>query len=185
MLNGNESTLANLRLIAGIKAHEYIQTDCDGNILSYLGHNFISCVTSTIYGENFNSTMKCLRKLYVDEMPKLLEELFKTDSDKELQKIGVLLEKSIEGLINLKVVYQKMDEEAHINTVIDDFAQNQLERVVEYLVPKGMATKEKVIYKVKKREKKVVDGKNELDKNLNTLSSDTEDDEKSNTADDK
>ena len=178
MLSSNEHTLSNLRLVAGIKAHEYIQTDCDGNIVSYLGHNFINCVTSAVYGENFNSTMKCLRKLYVDEMPELLESLMKKESDKELQKIGVLLEKSIVGLVNLKIVYQKMDEEAHINTVIDDFAQNQLERVVEYLVPKDMATKKQFIYKVKKPEKKIVDGKDVLD----TI---TEDDEKSNTTDNK
>ena len=33
MLESNESTLCNLRLIAGIKKHEYIQTDAEGNIL--------------------------------------------------------------------------------------------------------------------------------------------------------
>ena len=133
MLSSNEHTLSNLRLIAGIKKHEYIQTDKDGNILSYLGHNFINCVTSTIYGENFNSTMKCLRRLYVDEMPKLLQELMKTRSKKELNKIGKLLEDSLVGLDNLKTVYQGTDELAHINTVIDDFAKNQLERLKEYV----------------------------------------------------
>lgn len=131
MLSSNEHTLSNLRLIGGIKIHEYIQTDSDGNVLSYLEHNFINCVSSAIYGENWKTTLFCLRKLYVDEMPKLLEELIKSDSKKELQKIGNLLEKSILGLENLKTVYQGTDNLAHLNTIIDDFAKNQLERLYD------------------------------------------------------
>lgn len=133
MLRGNEHTLSNLRLIAGIKKHEYIQTDSDANILSYLGHNFVNCVSSAIYGENFDSTMRCLRKVYVDEMPVLLDKLMKSRSKKELKKIGKLLEKSLVGLENLKIVYQGTDQLAHVNTVIDDFAKNQLDRLNEFL----------------------------------------------------
>lgn len=131
MLSSNEHTLSNLRLMGGIKKHEYIQTDAEGNVLSYLEHNFINCVSSAIYGENWKSTLFCLRKLYVDEMPKLLEELIKSDSKKELEKIGCLLEKSLIGLENLKVVYQGTDNLAHLNTIMDDFAKNQLHRLYE------------------------------------------------------
>ena len=138
MLNSNDNTLCNLRLVGGIKKHEYIQTDKDNNILSYLGHNFINCVTSTIYGENWNSTMLCLRKLYVDEMPVLIQKLIDSKSYKELRKIGRILEESLVGLENLKTVYQGTDSLAHIETIIDDFAKNQLERIVEYLEPLGM-----------------------------------------------
>ena len=133
MLSSNENTLSNLRLMAGIKENEFIQTDSDGNILSYLGHNFINCVSSAIYGENFNSTMRCLRKLYVDEMPVLLEKLMKSRSKKELKKIYKLLDKSIVGLKNLKTVYVGTDQLAHINTVIEDFADNQLSRLNDFL----------------------------------------------------
>lgn len=133
MLSSNKHTLSNLRLIANIKKHEYIQTDRDGNILSYLGHNFVNCVSSIIYEENFNSTMRCLRKLYVDEMPLLLEQLMKNGSKKKLNKIGKLLEKSLIGLDNLKIVYQGTDKLVHINIVIDDFAKNQLDRLKDFV----------------------------------------------------
>lgn len=139
MIKGHENTLANLRLIGGIKKHEYIQTDKDGNILSYLGHNFINCVSSAIYGENWTSTLKCLKKLYVDEIPELLDELIgdsepeEKGADRELKKIGALLEKSLAGLENLKTVYQGTDSTAHIDTIIDDFAKNQLYRVADEL----------------------------------------------------
>lgn len=133
MLSSNESTIANLRLVGGIKLHEYMQTDSEGNILSYLEHNFINCVSSAIYGENWKSTLFCLRKLYVDELPILLTQLIKDDSKKELKKIGSLLEKSLLGLENLKSVYQGTDSLAHVDTIIDDFCKNQLDRVGDYL----------------------------------------------------
>ncbi len=133
MLSSNEHTLSNLRLVAGIKKHEYIQTDSDGNILSYLEHNFINCVSSAIYGENWRSTLFCLRKLYVDEMPPLLDKLIEKKAEKELKKIGALLEQSLVGLENLKTVYQNTDNLSHINTIVDDFCKNQLDRVVDYL----------------------------------------------------
>lgn len=133
MLSSNQHTLSNLRMMAGVKIHEYIQTDRDGNILSYLSHNFINCVSSAIYGENFDSTMRCIRKLYVDEMPVLLDKLMKSRSKKELKKIYKLLDASVVGLKNLKTVYQGTSELAHVNTVIDDFADTQLERLKEFL----------------------------------------------------
>jgi hypothetical protein len=133
MMHSNEDTLTNLRLVGGIKKHEYIQTDSNGDILSYLEHNFINCVSSAIYGENWVSTLKCLRKLYVEELPKLLDELFENESKKELNKVGSLLEKSIGGLENLKAVYQGTDSIAHIDTIVDDFAKNQLEAVCDFL----------------------------------------------------
>ena len=133
MLSSNEHTLSNLRLIAGIKKHEYIQTDAEGNILSYLEHNFVNCVSSAIYGENWKSTLFCLRKLYVDEIPPLLDELVEKKADNELKKIGSLLERSLIGLENLKTVYQGTDSMAHVDTIIDDFCRNQLKRVGDHL----------------------------------------------------
>ena len=133
MLKGYEHTLSNLRLVGGIKKHEYIQTDSDGNILSFLAHNFINCVSSAIYGENWKSCLFCLRKLYVDEMPVMLEQLIKDEGKKELAKIGNLLELSLTGLENLKTVYQGTDNLAHIDTIIDDFGKNQLDRIGDYL----------------------------------------------------
>lgn len=133
MLSSNEHTLSNLRLVAGINPHEYIQTDSEGNILSYLEHNFINCVSSAIYDENWKSTLFCLRKLYVEEMPSLLDKLIEKKADKELKKIGRLLENSLNGLENLKSVYQGTDNLAHINTITEDFCKNQLERVGDYL----------------------------------------------------
>ncbi len=147
MLKSNESTLCNLRLVAGIKKHEYIQTDSDGNILSYLEHNFINCVSSAIYGENWKSTLFCLRKLYVEELPTLIDELIEKDAEsehcsarKELKKIGSLLEKSLTGLENLKTVYQGTDNLAHINTITDDFCTNQLDRIRDYLGVKPLVS---------------------------------------------
>lgn len=136
MLSSNADTLSNLRLVGGIKKHEYIQTDSEGNIVSYLEHNFINCVSSAIYGENWKSTLFCLRKLYVKELPKLLKGLFKiayssSEGLSELEKIGPLLEKSLAGLENLKSVYQGTDNLAHIDTIVDDFCKNQLERVID------------------------------------------------------
>lgn len=133
MLSSNEHTLSNLRLIGGIKPHEYIQTDSEGNILSYLEHNFINCVSSAIYGENWKSTLYCLRKIYVEELPPLIDGLIEKKAEKELKKIGSLLEKSLNGLENLKTVYQGTDNLAHINTISDDFCKNQLERIGDYL----------------------------------------------------
>lgn len=133
MLGANESTLCNLRLVGGIKIHEYIQTDNNGDILSYLEHNFINCVSSAIYGENWNSTLKCLRKLYVDELPKMINKLIEDKADQEIKKIGRLLDKSLDGLKNLKTVYQGTDSTAHIDTIIDDFCKNQIDRLLEYL----------------------------------------------------
>lgn len=133
MLSSNEHTLSNLRLVAGIKKHEYIQTDAEGNILSYLEHNFVNAVSSAIYGENWKSTLFCLRKIYVEELPPLIDGLIEKKADKELKKIGSLLEKSLIGLENLKSVYQGTDSMAHVDTIIDDFCRNQLERVGDYL----------------------------------------------------
>lgn len=133
MLNSYDYTISNLRLVAGIRKHEYIQTDKDGNILSYLEHNFINCVSSAIYGENWRTTLFCLRKLYVTELPRLLNKLIESESEKELKKIGALLEKSLIGLTNLKSVYQGTDSLAHIDTLIEDFCKNQLDRVIDAL----------------------------------------------------
>ncbi len=77
MLSSNEHTLSNLRLIGGITHNQYIQTDNKGNVVGYLGHTFANCVSSAIFGENWQSTLCCLRKLYVDEMPKLIDMLIK------------------------------------------------------------------------------------------------------------
>jgi len=133
MLSSNEHTISNLRLVGGIKLHEYIQCDVEGNILSYLEHNFINCVSSAISGDNWKTTLSCLRKLYVDELPILIEELIDNDNFRELKKIGSLLEKSLVGLENLKSVYQNTDNLAHIETIIDDFCKNQIESIIEFL----------------------------------------------------
>ncbi len=151
MLGTNESTLCNLRLVGGIKLHEYIQTDSEGNILSYLEHNFVNCVSSAIYGENWKSTLLCLRKLYVDELPKLIHQLIEDKADKELKKIGRLLQASETGLKNLKSVYQGTDSTAHIDTIIDDFCKNQIDRLLEYL---GEQEENKEKEKEEKEEKK-------------------------------
>jgi len=145
MLKGYEHTISNLRLVGGIKKHEYIQTDSEGNILSYLAHNFINCVSSAIYGENWKSCLFTLKKLYVEEMPVMLEQLIKDDSKKELKKIGNLLEVSLIGLENLKTVYQGTDNIAHIDTIIEDFGKNQLDRIGDYvgIPPLEPATKNK------------------------------------------
>lgn len=139
MLSGYDDTLCNLRLVGGIKLHEYIQTDNEGNILSYLGHNFINCVSSAISGENWNSTMRCLRKLYADEMPKIINELDeKYDEDQkhcevELRKIGHLLELSLIGLENLKSVYQNTNSISHIDTIVEDYCKNQIQRLKDIM----------------------------------------------------
>ena len=151
---GYEDTLSNLRLIGGIKKHEYIQTDNEGNILSYLEHNFKNCVSSDIYGQNWKTTLFCLRKLYVNQLPKLLKELNISNKSntccavklitvpevstsqikplelKELKKIGALLEKSLLGLENLKSVYQGTNNLAHIET-INETCKNQLNKIIE------------------------------------------------------
>lgn len=152
MLSSNEHTLSNLRLVAGIKKHEYIQTDSEGNILSYLAHNFINCVSSAIYGENWKSTLFCLRKIYVEEMPPLIDELIEKKADKELKKIGGLLEHSLIGLENLKTVYQGTDNLAHISTITEDFCRNQLERVGDYLGVSQLIPALKNKYIMKKKE---------------------------------
>ena len=126
---GYEDTLSNLRLIGGIKKHEYIQTDNEGNILSYLEHNFKNCVSSDIYGQNWKTTLFCLRKLYVNQLPKLLKEL-KLSSPLELKKIAALLEKSLLGLENLKSVYQGTNNLAYIET-INETCKNQLNKIIE------------------------------------------------------
>lgn len=136
MTKSTEDTLTNLLLIGGIKKHEFIQTDSNGDILSYLEHNFINCVSPTIYKENWTSTLKCLRKLYVDELPKILDGLFENESKQELNRIEALLKKSIIGLENLKSVYQASDELSHVCTIIDDFAENQLATLRVYLSQK-------------------------------------------------
>lgn len=134
MLSSNDHTLSNLRLMAGVKVHEYIQTDCEGNILSYLGHNFVNCVTNAVYGENWHSTLKCIRKLYVYEMPDLIEKAIEKGRVKTLKKIHKLLTESLGGLTNLKTVYQGDDMTAHINTLIDDFCKGQIEVLEEKIV---------------------------------------------------
>ena len=146
MLSSGDFTICNLRLVGNIALHEYIQTDKEGNILSYLEHSFRNAVSSAIYGENWTTTLFCLRKLYVQELPFLIKRLIKEKSNKELKKIGALLEKSIVGLENLKSVYQGTDSLAHIETIIDDFANSQLDTICEHL---GMNNKDTLKSKLK------------------------------------
>lgn len=139
MLKNADNTLTNLRLMAGIKKHEYIQTSSEGDILSYLGSNFIHCVSSLIFRENWDSTMHCLNKLYVKEIPALLTDLFEQHEEKddmgydELEKIKKKLKESKKGLINLKVVYQATKELKYIETIEEDFLDCQITRIDEFI----------------------------------------------------
>jgi len=133
MLSSNEDTLTNLRLVGGIRKNEYLQTDANGDILSYLGCNFINCVTSVLFGENWTSTLKCLRKLYVDEIPFIIDELIDKEANEELTKILNLLRKSEKGLHYLSQVYSETDHKAHIDTITDDFLKCQIHKIKNYL----------------------------------------------------
>ena len=84
MLSGYEHTLTNLRLLSGLRKNEYLQTDSDGNILSYLQDSFIQNLASALYRENWDSTLFCLRKLYETEVSELMTKLFEEEAEKEL-----------------------------------------------------------------------------------------------------
>lgn len=133
MLSGYESTLTNLRLLEGLEKKEYLQTSSEGNILSYLGDTFISNIASALYRENWTSTIYCLNKIFVDECPALVSKLIKNDAKKELKKVLFLLEDSRVGLVNLKTVYKEKQYTSHLDTLINDYLNTQVDHARDHL----------------------------------------------------
>lgn len=136
MLSGYEHTLTNLRLLKGLEKKEYLQTCSEGNIIAYLGDTFITNIASALYRDNWSSTLFCLHRIYVEECPKLVTKLIKENAEKELKKIKVLLDDSRVGLKNLKTVYSENQYVSHLDTLIDDYLNTQLDHIEEFLEKK-------------------------------------------------
>lgn len=133
MFSGYEHTLTNLRLLSGLRKNEYLQTDSNGNILSYLEDKFIQNIASALYRENWDSTLFCLRKIYETEVSKLMLNLIDEDAEKELLKMRKLLDDSRIGLTNLKTVYKERQYITHLDTLIEDYLNIQIEHIDEII----------------------------------------------------
>lgn len=133
MLKTHQSALKNLRLVAICKEQEYLSTDSDYNIHHVIQESFLSNITAAIWRETWDSNLKALKKLYVNDIPELLDILIKEERYIELKKVGKLLEYSKKGLENLKVVFDLPDHGAHIDTIQEDYLDTQLSYIEEML----------------------------------------------------
>lgn len=130
-----EKTLCNLRLLGALKDKEWLQTDNEGNILSYIEYGLVNSMVSVMCGENWDSTYNCIHKIYCEELPEILNTLENDMSDDsnsnvELRKIFILLTDSKKGLKKLKVIYKTNKcAVAHIDTILSDYVESHLTHI--------------------------------------------------------
>lgn len=137
----NDRNIQNLVMVGGIKKHEYIQTNENEDMLSYLEHSFKRYVSPEVFRINETNTMKSLQNLFYHYLPKKIDKLVKKNSQNELKEIGSLLEKAIEGLTNYKTVYQGDAIEKYIDEFINDYAKKQIDVIFYILKPEEILNK--------------------------------------------
>ena len=122
----NQITLKNLRLMATLKEGQYLSTSSSGDIECTVDDTAATALTSFIYRETWDSNLFALRKLYVSDVPDLLESLIEEDRKKELYKLKDLLEKSTIGLVNLKTIFNEVRHRIQLDCLIEDYLETQI-----------------------------------------------------------
>ena len=137
MLNSHQDTLKNLRLISNIKESEYLSTDNDGCILAIIQNDAISNISSFLCRETWGSNLRALNKLYVKDLPNLIDKLMVSKKKKELVKLEKLLSSSKKGLENLKKTFPQPECQANINCFCEDYLETQLSYIKDSLKEKA------------------------------------------------
>lgn len=133
-----QTTLKNLRMVAIIQEREYLSTNSKGDIEYIIQENFLSNISSVIWRETWESNLNALKKLYVTDIPALLDLLIEQELHRELAKVKELLMISKKGLLNLKSVFDQSNHTANIDSLLEDYLdiqishiQNELEIIAE------------------------------------------------------
>lgn len=130
------NTLCNLRLIATLQKRQYLSTNARYDITGVYSESLYNFIASALTMETWRYTKKTLHKIYVIEVPLLIEKFFNSDmSDiKGVEKLCDLLRKSLKGLKNLKYSYEYNKEyDCYISTIIEDYCEVQIWKLSDYM----------------------------------------------------
>lgn len=133
MLSSYQCTLKNLRVLNLCKKNMYLNTDSDSNIIATVLNNNWEYLSAIIHKENWESNRESLIKIFVKEVPKLIDELIDNDCQRELKRVKELLEKCKKPLIDLKSVFNSMDQEATLESLSEDYLLTSLDYIKDYL----------------------------------------------------
>ncbi len=123
-----KNTLHNLKLVGQIRSHEYLQCDEGGDILSFLEQGFVRYVSADVFDNNCKNIYIALDRLYIDELPLLIE----ASDVKQSNKIGKMLEDSVRGIDNLKLAFQETAHTDYLNK-IQKIANEMIDTLSAYL----------------------------------------------------
>lgn len=143
MQSGDEIPLTNLRLIGCIDEKMYLATNREGNVVDIYTDTYYDIFISTLNLESWHSTKYCIKTLYTAQLPTLIKKLEEEEDYNELHKLLDLIEKSINGLENIKKAYQGRNISPHnqisawLDTIIYDYATSQIENIKKYLTNEG------------------------------------------------
>ena len=134
----HNTLLTNLRIVGALELSEYIYVKLDYNIKWRYSNSFINCCSNPL--QTWGYTHNCLKKIYCEDLPQYIADLYLLDPTNKTYKLTDLLSvltQSIKGLEQLKQTYQmayKKIYDEKFDTLIDSYAKIQLQQVKDLII---------------------------------------------------
>lgn len=117
--------LKNLRLLADCKEGEYLITDNAADIYECVPESFVTTLSSFVYRETWESNLRAIHKIYCIDVPGIIDDIEKDESQLDVDKVKTLLLNSRQGLLNLKKVFNHKSHLANIDCICEDYLDVQ------------------------------------------------------------
>lgn len=140
MLSSNLITFKNLRILSRLAEGQYLCTDSNGNILGCINNYLMSTLHALIYRETWETNLRALKKIYEDEVPKLLDKIFESKEirEPEISMIYHLLKNSRDSLDHLKIIFTEEDHIANLDSLKEDFLDVHMLYIIHYMKEYGI-----------------------------------------------
>lgn len=133
-MNGEERVFANLRLLGEVDKNQFIRVTSSYNIRSIENNTVTNNIISCLYFDLWGSTRECLKKLFVDDVPKLRSKLINQNMNEELVSLRILLIHAITGVNNMMEMWSDISlRVALLKTYVSDYGYNNIHKIESYL----------------------------------------------------
>ncbi len=129
----NQTILSNLRMLRSLKHDQWLCTkrgdDGKLEIDDICDNTYYNNVILTVKLDGWESSKECLKSLYCDDIPSLVNHLIANDEYKDLKNLNKLLKGSLEGLDALNNTYNVGAITNHLNSLKFDYGETISEKI--------------------------------------------------------
>jgi hypothetical protein len=125
-------------MLSKLQKDQWLITDNNLNIVGMCDNTYYNNFSLSVRRDSWYATLGCLRNIYCEKLPKLVEKLIVSDidNDSDIKRIDTLLVDSINGLKKINNLYKVADAsvtEAHLDSIENEFANAIHEKIENYL----------------------------------------------------